>query len=276
MGCVNSHVHLKKQLLSNFDKVQLVHQKPTIELPTSVYKMRVICQYWKRTMHLTSLITPLMNTIIEYARVPYLFDKTRAIKRAENNYVYKLALVGDQAIGKSSVFFRFIEFKYSDRYKPTVTVDQDVMMVNIKGDAVALWICDCSGDPARHVKSYNRSLYKKARGILLVFDITNRESFEHVKEEYKLLSKQQKNKKRSVVMLVGTKCDLEKDRKVSIPQAQRLAKQLGCMDYMEVSAKENINIKLCFSKLVYAIYDIDQFQFDLNKPWMYPCEPKPL
>eukprot|EP01083_Nonionella_stella_P147935 467490_1 len=95
------------------------------------------------------------------------------------------------------------------------------MMVNIKGDAVALWICDCSGDPARHVKSYNRSLYKKARGILLVFDITNRQSFEHVTDEYKLLSAQQKNKERSVVMLVGTKCDLEKDRQVSIHQAQR-------------------------------------------------------
>eukprot|EP01083_Nonionella_stella_P000159 468_1 len=271
MGSVNSHVHLKEHVLSNFYTIRK-KQCTDRELHTSIFKMHLICEHWRRLLNLSALITPLTNTIIDYARVPFLFDKRRA-PRGKNDYFYQLALIGDAAVGKSNIYLLrfFPDFDYRDDYEPTSTVQRCVRLGPLfKGTRVALCVYDCGADPPSSIKSHNRSLYKTTRGFLLVFDITNRDSLEYVKTEHKLLSAQQRNKRRAIVMLIGTKCDLEKEREVSIQQAQGLAKRLGCMEYMEVSAKENISIKRCFDNLVRAIYDMDQFVFDLNKPWMYP------
>ncbi len=102
-----------------------------------------------------------------------------------------------------------------------------------------------------------------------MFDITNKASFDNIRTEWQ--SMVQNHSKKCVKVLIGAKCDLKKQRKVSIKAANKLAKMIGCIEYIEVSAKLNVNIEYCFCKMVEAIHDLTNLKFDQNRPWMYPC-----
>ena len=74
----------------------------------------------------------------------------------------------------------------------------------------------------------------------------------------------------SIQILVGTKCDLETERKISIIDAKNLSREVGCIRYIEVSAKNNINIEYCFKTLLESLCSLAQVKYDENHPWMYP------
>eukprot|EP01083_Nonionella_stella_P008241 23732_1 len=267
MGCLYSinNNHLKQPLLSNSDEFQ--HGSGHIQSMSSIQKMNIVCEHWKRVLKLQPLIPCLVSTIIEYAHVPWLFDK--ASPYYEYDHLYKLVLIGDASVGKSNIVSRFIDDTFTNTYMSTIGVDFKIGVRNVKGHTKMLQIWDTAGQ--QRFKQITRAYYRGARGILLIFDITNTKSFEMITDEYKQIkTASQQMKQKSVVMLIGSKCDLVKDRNVSVCQAQRLANKLGCITYMEVSAKNNINITRCFHMLIETIQDVDRFAFDRNRPWMYP------
>eukprot|EP01084_Bolivina_argentea_P120628 213835_1 len=258
MGCLNStdHNNLTRYILSNDENPKGVLNE--------LDKMFIICKYWKRLFDLHGFIDSLIYIITEYAYTPYLFDETM---RNEYDYLFKLVLIGDEKVGKSNIVSCFAENNYSDTYIPTIGVDFKVRTIDIKHKMMMLQIWDTAGQ--RRFRSITTSYYRGAHGIFFVFDITNKSSFDNILREWKLMV--QEHSKKCIKVLIGAKCDLKKERKVSIKSANKLAKMIGCVEYIEVSAKSNINIEYCFTKIVEAIHDFTNFKFDSNTPWMYPC-----
>ncbi|NXF35023.1 RAB42 protein, partial [Nyctibius bracteatus] len=97
-------------------------------------------------------------------------------------------------------------------------------------------------------RSITRSFYRSAAGVLLVFDLTNRASFEHVPEWYREAA----GDRPPAFVLVGHKCDLAAERAVSAEEAGHLAATLG-MAFVETSARSNLNVELAFQTLAGGI-----------------------
>jgi Ras-related protein Rab-1A len=123
----------------------------------------------------------------------------------------------------------------------SIGVDFKLKNIEIEGKKIKLQIWDTAGE--ERFRTITTSYYKGAHAILIVFDITEKDSFEHVKN---WVADIDKFAKQGVLrILVGNKCDLEKQRIVSKEEANELAEKLG-IKYIETSAKDTINIETLF------------------------------
>jgi small GTP-binding protein len=129
-----------------------------------------------------------------------------------SKYVFKYIIIGDtgkrellQGVGKSCLLLRFIDGKFNTRYEVTVGVEFGAKLVNINEDPVKLQIWDTAGQET--FKSITRSYYRSAAGALLVYDVTNRESFQNV---HKWLEEcREHGNPLMTIILIGNKVDLE-------------------------------------------------------------------
>ncbi|MHA1263725.1 MAG: GTP-binding protein [Candidatus Helarchaeota archaeon] len=161
---------------------------------------------------------------------------------SDYDYLFKVIVVGDGAVGKTALTIRFAEGRFQDHYKMTIGVDFAIKMVEIGGKRVKLQIWDTGGQERF---SYIRPLYYKgAMGVVYVFDITNRASFEHLPKWHKEVSDYCGN---IPALLVANKCDLP-DKAVTPSEAQGMATQLGGPFY-EASAKTGDNVDDLFTQL---------------------------
>ncbi|XP_058712581.1 ras-related protein Rab-42 isoform X4 [Poecile atricapillus] len=170
----------------------------------------------------------------------------------EGHFQFRIIVLGDAAVGKSSLLRCF-----ADRPSggpggvaapgPTIGVEfysRTILMSPTVKAKLQLW--DTAGQ--ERFRSITRSFYRSAVGVLLVFDLTNRASFEHVSEWYREAAGDQL----PVFVLVGHKCDLVAERAVSAEEAGHLATTLG-MAFVETSACSNINVELAFQTLAGGI-----------------------
>ncbi|XP_060090834.1 ras-related protein Rab-39A [Heteronotia binoei] len=170
-------------------------------------------------------------------------------------YQFRLIVLGDSTVGKSCLLHRFAEGRFPGPVKsdPTVGVDFYSRLVEIEpGKRVKLLLWDTAGQ--ERFRSITRSYYRHSVGGLLVFDITNRSSFDHVcdwLEEAKMHA----DPFQLVFILVGHKCDLESQRQVSREEAEELASACG-MKYIETSAKDATNVEESFTILTTDIYEL--------------------
>ncbi|EHH23396.1 hypothetical protein EGK_06859, partial [Macaca mulatta] len=136
---------------------------------------------------------------------------------------------------------------------PTVGVDFFSRLLEIEpGKRIKLQLWDTAGQ--ERFRSITRSYYRNSVGGFLVFDITNRRSFEHVKdwlEEAKMYVQPF----RIVFLLVGHKCDLASQRQVTREEAEKLSADCG-MKYIETSAKDATNVEESFTILTRDIYEL--------------------
>ena len=162
----------------------------------------------------------------------------------EYDYLFKLILIGDSGVGKSCLLNRFADDVYTDSYISTIGVDFKIRTIEADGKICKLQIWDTAGQ--ERFRTITSSYYRGAHGILLVFDITNPESFTNIQSWLKEVS----NYAAETVnlILVGTKSDLEPKRKVSFSDAYEFAKQRN-MEYIETSSKQSINIDTAFITL---------------------------
>ena len=123
----------------------------------------------------------------------------------------------------------------------SIGVDFKLKNIEIEGKKIKLQIWDTAGE--ERFRTITTSYYKGAHAILIVFDITEKDSFEHVKN---WVADIDKFAKQGVLrILVGNKCDLEKQRIISKEEANEMAEKLG-IKYIETSAKDTINIETLF------------------------------
>jgi len=164
-------------------------------------------------------------------------------------YLFKFIIIGDIGVGKSCLLFRFTDNSFKPIHDITMGVEFGIRFINIKNNRIKLHIWDTAGQET--FRSITRSYYRGAAGALLVYDITRRETFNHLAtwlEEVK-----EHGNSNMIIMLVGNKSDLTKKRVVSTEEGEKFAKENGLM-FMEVSAKSRENIEEAFVKTAEGIY----------------------
>lgn len=149
-------------------------------------------------------------------------------------YIFKILLIGDSGVGKSSIVYRFTDNTYSDNFIATIGVDFKIKTMTLPcGATVKLQIWDTAGQ--ERFQAITSAYYRNAVGLIIVYDITSHDSFQNV--ERWLQQVKRYARKDPVIALVGNKNDLETKRTVTKSQARQLATKLGITDFTECSAK---------------------------------------
>jgi len=162
----------------------------------------------------------------------------------EFDYIFKILLVGDSGVGKSSMLSRFTEDKFEEKAPATMGVDSKPKIVTVDGKRVKLNVWDTAGQ--ERMGFLTSSYYRGAHGIIIVFDITNAGSFQSVSNWLGEIERYAYDS--ALKVLVGNKSDLS-SREVKADEAQTFAKNELSVDYFETSAKEGTNIEMAFLKL---------------------------
>jgi len=152
-------------------------------------------------------------------------------------------LLGDSGVGKSAIVLRFTEDKFNQDLMSTVGLDFKMKTIDIEGQSINVQIWDTAGQ--EKFRTITKKYYRGASGYILVFDVSNRNSFEHISTWLEEINDHGDNNMLKV--LVGNKCDLP--RSVSTEEAMKLAKKLD-LPYFETSAATGSNVHQVFQDLV--------------------------
>jgi len=162
--------------------------------------------------------------------------------------VVKIAMIGDSGVGKSCLVLRFADDVYSETYISTIGVDFKRRTIEYNGETIQLQIYDTAGQ--ERFVALAASYYEEVDGFILVYDITNKPSFQNVEPWLEDVDRYaSKNAKK---LLVGNKCDRSTKREVEENTAKELADRLG-IPFLETSAKEDTNVAQAFIKLAVDI-----------------------
>lgn len=171
----------------------------------------------------------------------------------EYDYLFKLLLIGNAGVGKSCLLLRFADDTYADSYINTIGVDFKIKTIDLDGQTAKLQIWDTAGQ--ERFRTITSSYYRGSHGIIVVYDCTDRESFDHVKY---WLGEIDKYASQGVTrLLVGNKCDLKSMRPedknvVAYDDGKELADSHG-IHFLETSAKDAYNVEKAFQDLALEI-----------------------
>ena len=167
---------------------------------------------------------------------------------AEYDVLFKVLLLGDCCVGKSSLMQAFADdsFVFAEDTMPTIGVDFNIRTVDLDGTRIKLQVWDTAGQ--ERFRTIISAYYQGAHGIMLVYDVTDRQSFDNVTtmwmEEVKKYGRESVN-----ILLVGHKCDVTPTkRQVTAAEGQQLADSLG-VPFTETSAKNSANIDSAYLTL---------------------------
>ena len=162
----------------------------------------------------------------------------------EYDYIFKVLLLGNSDVGKSSLLLRFVDSLWNDAFVPTIGVDFKVKTLEINNKKVKMQIWDTAGQ--ERFRTVVSTYFRGAHGILLLYDVTNKDSFKNL--ENWLIEIEKNSSDKVLKILVGNKCDLSDDREIQTEEGQAFAVRNG-MEFMETSAKMNTNVSEAFETL---------------------------
>ena len=161
----------------------------------------------------------------------------------------QILVIGNSEVGKTSLLRRYTKNHFTMQHLATIGIDHFTKDEDINGVKVRIKVWDTAGQ--ERYKSLASSFFRNVQGIILVYDVSNKESFEDLKiwlDSIKSnLGSSENNVKK---IIIGNKIDL--DREVTKDEAETFCKQLK-IEYFETSAKENVNVKEAFLKLVHMM-----------------------
>ena len=177
-----------------------------------------------------------------------------------HSYQFKYIIIGDAAVGKSCLMLNFIDKRFRSEHDLTIGVEFGSKIIDMKGTKIKLQIWDTAGSES--FKSITRSYYRSAAGALLVYDITNKDSFNHLSE---WLNEARFNGNPSMaITLVGNKKDLEDQRVISEEEGQRYARDNG-LGFLETSALTGENVEKAFEDTALEVFNkIQDGSIDLS------------
>jgi len=177
----------------------------------------------------------------------------RPVKDPNTDYdiLAKSIIIGDSSVGKSSLLYRYIDQDWNPHYVATIGVDFKVMSFERNQKVVKLQLWDTAGQ--ERFRTITHTYYRGAHGVMLVFDVTSHESFQHLSD---WLGDVQKFAAAGVpLLLVGNKYDApDAEHEVSDEEALAMARELDCK-FIKVSAKSNVNVDEAFAALVEMCVD---------------------
>ena len=167
----------------------------------------------------------------------------------QEDYKIKIIVVGDSGVGKTNLINRFASDKFDTNSKATIGVEFVYKTLKINKEVIKVEVWDTAGQ--ERYRAITSSYYKGAKGAIIVYDITNEDSFNNVESWMNEVTK--KGKTDMQFLLVGNKKDLINDRKVTEQKGIDKAKELN-MNLFEASALEKTNVNEAFNYLVKEIY----------------------
>ena len=155
-----------------------------------------------------------------------------------NEDIINIMTLGISSVGKTSFIFRFTENTFQNLIISTIGIDFKVKIIEIENIKYKLIFYDTAGQ--EKFKSVAPNLIKKAHGIIIMYDITNKSSFNSIPDIIKNIKEEKGND--FPMILIGNKIDLEQDREIKKEQGEDLASKNG-IEYFEISNKEGINVQ---------------------------------
>jgi len=178
------------------------------------------------------------------------FHRPLTMHASEYDYLFKLLLIGDSGVGKSCLLLRFADDTYTESYISTIGVDFKIRTIELEGKTVKLQIWDTAGQ--ERFRTITSSYYRGAHGIIVVYDVTDNDTFTNVKQwlqEIDRYASEGVNK-----LLVGNKSDLTSKKVVEYSVAKEFADQLS-IPFLETSAKNATNVEQAFLTMAKQIKD---------------------
>ena len=176
------------------------------------------------------------------------------------DYLFKYIIIGDAAVGKSNLLLRYTHGQFKPEYQLTIGVEFGAKNISINNKTYRIQIWDTAGQ--ENFRSITRAYYKNSACALVVYDISNRESFDNINtwiEDCKSQSPQT-----IFMVLVGNKNDLEDKRAVTIEEGKELAEKNKMM-FFETSAKTGKNVDEIFLRSAETIAKkIEENYYDLE------------
>ncbi|RYG65147.1 GTP-binding protein, partial [archaeon] len=183
-----------------------------------------------------------------------------ALSTQMSKETYRYIIIGDTAVGKSSLMLQFTERKFNEEHDMTLGVEMGSRKVQLaSGEFINVEIWDTAGQES--YLSITRSYYRGADGCLLVFDLSNKLSFENL-SMWLSEARQNSNNPNLVILMIGNKADLTSKRQVSAEEAGEFAKANG-LTYLELSAQNCIDVEEAF---VQTADEISKKLVSLGKP----------
>jgi Rab family protein len=190
---------------------------------------------------------------------PNIIESSTAPNNLPNSILYKIILVGDMGVGKSSILSQYIKQIFPESPLPTIAIEFATKNIRLKeGGWVKAQIWDTAGQ--EKYKSITSHHYRKAVGALLVYDITRKSTFDDCFKWYNEL----KNycEKDCVICLIGNKNDI-KNREVSFEEGKNFSKKYKTI-FFETSAKNKESVNDCFEELLQQIYNVKRRNNDVS------------
>ena len=194
-------------------------------------------------------------------------DDINSIEKLEDydighNYLFRICLLGDAGVGKTSILTRFCDNTFKENYNNTIGVDFRLVTLKYKDIISKIHLWDTAGQ--ERFKSLTVNYLHNSHGFLFIYDITSKNSFDNIINWINLSFENNKN---SVInFLIGNKCDQNSSRKVEESEAQQFAKDKNLI-YLETSAKSDENIQKLFYYCVYKLikyYDKNDYSEEDN------------
>ncbi|XP_005453345.1 ras-related protein Rab-15 isoform X2 [Oreochromis niloticus] len=154
------------------------------------------------------------------------------------DFLFRLLMLGDSGVGKTCMLRRFTESDFDTTHISTIGIDFKMKTLEVDGTKVRVQIWDTAGQ--ERYQTITKQYYRRAQGIIFVYDITDKLSFKHIAKWY--------TTQKMETILIGNKCDDSLRREVSKNQGTKLAGSYG-MEFFETSASKNINISESFKRL---------------------------
>lgn len=163
-------------------------------------------------------------------------------------YLFKLLLIGNSGVGKSCILMRYADNSFTENFFNTIGVDFKIKTISLHDQVIKMQIWDTAGQD--RFRTLTSSYYRGAHGIIIVYDVTNRDSFDNVRiwmQEIEKFASENVNK-----LLVGNKSDLEEQREVTYDEGVELAKKFD-IPFLEVSAKNALHVDDTFTTMAEEI-----------------------
>ncbi|CAG9311204.1 unnamed protein product [Blepharisma stoltei] len=165
--------------------------------------------------------------------------------------IFKLLIIGDSGIGKSCFLLQFTEGRFKDDHAVTIGVEYGSKMLTVNDKRVKLQIWDTAGQ--EDYRSITRSFYRNAHGIILMYDLTRTETFDHLPDWLKEARQNAGND--VMIFLVANVLDLaDEEREVFAESGRAFAQENKLSGFIEASAKTSENVKDVFTKFSEILY----------------------
>jgi small GTP-binding protein len=165
------------------------------------------------------------------------------------DYIFKVALIGDSATGKTSILLRFIDDYFTEDTKSTIGVDFKIVSLLLEPKVYAkMQIWDTCG--SERFKSLTSSFIKTCSAFILVFDLTRTSTFQNIEHWIRTIKE---NTSPKFLILIGNKSDLAEQRALNKDFILEYC-QKHFFNYLEISAKNNSNIEIMFKEVAYQLY----------------------